>query len=384
LLSETLRADFVKNNEAENSRLRQYHINARSAAEILPLEVAQKNKMQIDWENTEIAVPNLLGTKVFNDFPIEEIAKYIDWTPFFISWEMKGSYPKILKDPVRGVEAQKLFDDAQTMLKRIVDEKWIRANAVVGIFPANGVGDDIEVYDHDISKVIAKFHTLRQQTKKQDGNFNVALSDFIRPKVMVAESASSAGSSALNATGNKLGSSATATLQAENDYIGAFAVTTGIGMEKWIEQFEKDHDDYSSIMLKALADRLAEAFAELMHAKVRREIWGYASNESLSNEELIKEKYQGIRPAPGYPAQPDHTEKLTIWQLLDVEKNTGITLTEHLAMYPTSSVSGLYFANPGSHYFGLGKITPDQVASYAQRKGMALEDAERWLGPAIL
>ncbi len=374
LLSETLRAPFVKNNSEENSRLREYHINARAKTELLPLSEAQKNKMKIDWNSTEIAIPNLLGTKVFTDYPLAEIADYIDWTPFFISWEMKGSYPKILKDAVRGEEARKLFDDALAMLKKIIDEKWIGANAVVGIFPAVAIGDDIEVLDLDGTSVSAKFHTLRQQTKKADKIFNVSLADFIKPKTLVATEKLEAvekGNSAFS-------------VESETDFIGAFAVTTGIGMEKWIEKFEKDNDDYSSIMLKALADRLAEAFTELMHAKVRKEIWGYASNESLSNEEMIKEKYVGIRPAPGYPSQPDHTEKITIWKLLDVEKNTGITLTEHLAMYPTSSVSGLYFAHPEAHYFGLGKINSDQVASYAQRKGMTKAEAERWLSTVIL
>lgn len=372
LLSTTQRDQFVKNNSEENARLREYHLNARSKAEILSLEEAGKNKFKIDWSESEIVAPNLLGTKVFTDFPVEEIAGYIDWTPFFISWEMKGSYPKILKDPVRGEEARKLFDDAQKMLKRIIDEKWITANAVVGIFPASAVGDDIEVLDLDATKTIAKFHTLRQQTRKPDGFANVALADFVKPKVAVPAGKSSSGKSQDVATAP------------ETDFIGAFALTTGIGMEKWIEKFEKDHDDYTSIMLKALADRLAEAFAELMHAKVRRELWGYAENESLSNEEMIKEKYQGIRPAPGYPAQPDHTEKLTIWKLLDVEKNTGMTLTESLAMYPTSSVSGLYFAHPDSHYFGLGKISGDQVRDYAQRKAMSVEVVEKWLGSVIL
>ncbi len=372
LLSVANREQFVKNNSEENSRLREYHINARAKADVLSLENAQQNKFKIDWETAEIVAPNLLGTKVFIEYPIAEIAKYIDWTPFFISWEMKGSYPKILKDPIRGEEAQKLFNDAQAMLKQIINEKWITANAVVGIFPATAIGDDIEVLDHDATKTIAKFHTLRQQSRKADGFANVALADFIRPKAHVLTEQKSSHKNFSVAT------------TPETDFIGAFALTTGIGMEKWIEKFEKEHDDYSSIMLKALADRLAEAFAELMHAKVRRELWGYAGDENLTSEELIKEKYKGIRPAPGYPAQPDHTEKITIWKLLEVEKNTGMTLTESLAMYPTSSVSGLYFANPDSHYFGLGKIAKDQVNSYSQRKGLAIEEVERWLGSVIL
>jgi 5-methyltetrahydrofolate--homocysteine methyltransferase len=274
---------------------------------------------------------------------------FIDWTPFFITWEMKGSYPKILKDPTRGKEAQKLFDDAQNMLQHIIKEKWLTAKAVIGIFPASRNEDDINVLDESGSKK-ATFFTLRQQTQKSAQQKNIALSDFVK---------------------------------SEGDYLGAFAVSTGFGIEKWIEKFEKDHDDYSSIMLKALADRLAEAFAELMHKKVRTEFWGYAKDEKLTNEEIIKENYQGIRPAPGYPAQPDHTEKITLWKLLDVEKGTGIKLTESLAMYPTASVSGLYFVHPDAHYFSVGKLEKDQVEDYARRKNMKVEEVERWLGSIL-
>ncbi|HMT30800.1 MAG TPA: vitamin B12 dependent-methionine synthase activation domain-containing protein, partial [Bacteroidia bacterium] len=292
------------------------------------------------------------GTKSFNDFSLSEIANYIDWTPFFHSWEMKGSYPKIFQDPERGVEAKKLFDEAQKMLKQIINEKWLTANAVIGIYPANATADDaIEVFEDDTrKKVIASFQSIRQQTRKPEGHFNVALSDFIAPAPY-------------------------------HDYIGGFAVTTGIGIDERVAAFEKDHDDYSAIMLKALADRLAEAFAELMHLKVRKEIWGYAKDENLATDELIKETYKGIRPAPGYPAQPDHTEKITLFKLLDVEKNTGITLTESLAMLPTAAVSGLYFSHPESHYFGVGKISKDQVEDYAKRKNMSLTEIEKWLGP---
>jgi len=236
------------------------------------------------------------------------------------------------------------------MLQRIIKEKWLTAKAVIGIYPAKANQDDILVFDASSKNQIATFHTLRQQTLKSTGQKNVALADFVKP---------------------------------ENDFIGVFALSTGFGIEKWIEKFEKDHDDYSSIMLKALADRLAEAFAELMHKKVRTEIWGYAKDETLSNEEIIKEKYQGIRPAPGYPAQPDHTEKITLWKLLDVEKNTGITLTESLAMYPTAAVSGLYFAHPDANYFSVGKLEKDQVADYAKRKNMKVEKVERWLGSVL-
>jgi 5-methyltetrahydrofolate--homocysteine methyltransferase len=293
--------------------------------------------------------------RVIENIDMQELLDYIDWTPFFISWEMKGSYPKIFSDPIRGEEAKKLFGDAQKMLQKITDEKWLTAKAVVGIFPAQASGDDMLVFDTKGEKQIAKFFTIRQQTKKPEGQHNLALSDFISEA--------------------KEGK--------PNDHIGFFALSTGFGIEEKIEQFEKEHDDYSSIMLKALADRLAEAFAEMLHTKVRQEIWGYAANENLSKEEIIKEKYVGIRPAPGYPAQPDHTEKKTIWRLLDVEKNTGILLTESMAMYPTAAVSGLYFSHPDAHYFSVGKINKDQLEDYAKRKNMSIEEAERWLGSIL-
>lgn len=352
LLSKDLREGFIQENKAENERTRGYHKADRAQASYLSLEKAQKNKFLI--KEAVIAQPASLGIQVFDSFDLNELVDYIDWTPFFISWEMKGSYPKILKDPVRGAEAQKLFNDAQTMLQKIINEKWLTAKAVVGIFHANAVGDDIEVYDKSGKNKLATFHSIRQQSQKAEGSKNVALADFIKPK-----SASEEGAT---------------------DFIGTFALSTGFGIEKWIEKFEKEHDDYSSIMLKALADRLAEAFAELMHKKVRTEIWAYSVNESLSKEEVLKEKYQGIRPAPGYPAQPDHTEKITLWELLQVEKNTGITLTESLAMYPTAAVSGLYFAHPDSHYFSVGKLEKDQIEEYAKRKKMKVEEVERWLG----
>jgi 5-methyltetrahydrofolate--homocysteine methyltransferase len=352
LISESQREEFVGKVREEYHRLREYQRNANTANKFIPLEDARKNKLNFDWSSARITEPKFLGNKVFNDYSLAEIATLIDWTPFFHSWEMKGSYPKIFNDPERGAEAKKLFDDAQAMLKKIIDEKWLTANAVVGIYEANADQDDIIVYNGN-GKEKTKFHTLRQQTKKPEGQANIALADFVAPK------------------GTK------------KDYIGAFAVTTGIGIEKWVEKFEKDHDDYNAIMVKALADRLAEAFAELMHLKVRKEFWAYASDEQLSNDALIREEYTGIRPAPGYPAQPDHTEKPLIWKLLDVEKNTGIKLTESMAMYPTAAVSGLYFANPHSHYFGLGKIAKDQVEEYAKRKGMKLEEIERWLGTVI-
>lgn len=354
LLSKELRDSFIEQIRSENERTREYHKADRAQAKFLSLTEAQKNKFIISKQKG--SKPNFIGVIVFEDFDVKELIEFIDWTPFFISWEMKGSYPKLLKDPVRGIEAQKLFDDAQAMLEQLVAEKWLCAKAVVGIFPALSDGDDIEVYDQTGKEKIATFHTLRQQSQKADNFKNVALADFINSK---QES------------------------NGDMDYIGAFAVSTGFGIEKWIEKFEKEHDDYSSIMLKALADRLAEAFAELMHKKVRTEIWGYASDEKLSKEEIVKEKYQGIRPAPGYPAQPDHTEKITLWKLLEVEKNTGITLTESMAMYPTAAVSGMYFAHPDAHYFSVGKLEKDQIADYAQRKNMKQEEVERWLGSVL-
>ena len=275
---------------------------------------------------------------------------------------MKGSYPKIFQDKERGAEAKKLFDDAQKMLAQIISEKWLTAKAVVGIFAANQVGDDdIHLFPREGAEQKVKpiiFHTLRQQTKKPSGQYNIALADFILPL------------SSMNS-------------EHRTDYIGAFACSTGFGIDEHVKKFEADHDDYKAIMLKALADRLAEAFAECLHKKVRKEIWGYAKSENLKNEDLIKEEYEGIRPAPGYPAQPDHLEKTTIWKLLDVEKNTGIVLTESLAMFPTAAVSGLYFANKNSQYFGLGKITKEQVEDYAKRKEEDFEKIEKWLGPVL-
>jgi 5-methyltetrahydrofolate--homocysteine methyltransferase len=273
---------------------------------------------------------------------------------------MKGSYPRILQDKERGEEARKLFDDAQSMLKQIIEEKWMKAHGVVGIFPALADGEDIEVYNHkgspETREILARLHTLRQQSKKPAGTPYLALSDYLTQKK--------------DAT--------------HNDYVGAFAVAVGEGMETRLQEFEKNHDDYSAIMLKALADRMAEAFAEVLHLKTRTEIWGYACGENLDTEALIREQYDGIRPAPGYPAQPDHTEKITLFRLLEAEKNTGISLTESMAMLPVSSVCGLYFSHPESQYFALGKIDKDQVEDYAMRKGMYIPEAESWLGPVLI
>ena len=281
---------------------------------------------------------------------------YIDWTPFFRTWELHGKYPAILEDKVVGKEASKLFKDAKKMLKEVIDKKLLTAKAIFGLFPVNAVGDDIEVYtDSKRNEIRTKFVTLRQQSKKKEGIPNIALADFIAPKD----------------TGKE-------------DYMGAFCVTAGFGTDELSQKYLSDHDDYHSIMIKAISDRLAEALAEYLHMEVRRQYWGYAPEETLSNEELIKEKYKGIRPAPGYPACPDHTEKLTIWDLLEVEDKIGVKLTESLAMWPAASVSGYYFANERSKYFGLGKITEDQVKDFAERKGMSFEEAKRWLSPNLM
>lgn len=359
LLSDELRGAFMEEVAKDYDRVREQNKNAQGQNKFIPLAEARENKLKLDFSNGSITKPAFLGNKVFNNYSLKEISEFIDWTPFFHSWELKGSYPKIFDDKERGAEAKKLFADAQAMLKKIIDEKWLQANAVIGIYPANTVNhDDVEVLSEDGKSVKCTFHTIRQQTKKPAGQHNIALADFIKPKEVQNKN---------NTT----------------DYIGAFALTTGIGIDEHVKRFEKDHDDYNAIMLKALADRLAEAFAELMHKKVRTEVWAYAKNESFTNEELIKEEYAGIRPAPGYPAQPDHTEKLTIWKLLDVEKSTGIVLTESLAMVPTAAVSGLYFANKEAQYFGVGKITKEQVEDYAKRKKESFEKTERWLGPIL-
>ena len=346
---------FVTELKSEYERLRTHHEKHRNAKVLLPLIDARYNKMQIDWKPEDIAEPVLKGTRVFEAYPLEELVPYIDWTPFFQTWELHGKYPQILSDEVVGDAATKLFADAQAMLNQIVSEKWLEARAVIGIFPANAVEDDIEIYtDESRSTILNVQHTLRQQTQKANGVPNLALSDFIAPKESQL-----------------------------NDYIGGFVVTTGIGLDEKVAEFEADHDDYNSILIKALSDRLAEAFAECLHERVRKEFWGYDSSESLSNEDLIKEKYRGIRPAPGYPACPDHTEKIGLFQLLDASQVTGVTLTESLAMLPTASVSGWYFAHPQAKYFGLGKITNEQVADIAKRKQVEFSVMEKWLSPVI-
>ncbi len=345
-------ADIKKN----YARIREQRKNRKSSKTYISLEEARANHFKIDWSNYQPPKPTFTGIKVFDDYSVEELAKYIDWTPFFSSWQLKGKFPAIFENKVVGVEAKKLYDDAQVILQKIIDEKWLKARAVIGLFPANAVNcDDIEVYQNDERKEVqAVLKNLRQQRKKAPGQPNISLTDFIAPK-----------STSLD------------------DYIGAFAVTAGIGIEEHVKRFEAEHDDYNAIMVKALADRLAEAFAERLHERVRKEFWGYADAETFSNDELINETYQGIRPAPGYPACPEHTEKKTLFELLNAEENTSIRLTESYAMYPAASVSGWYISHPQSMYFGLGEISKDQIESYAERKGMDLEEVERWLAPVL-
>ena len=325
----------------------------------LSIEDARKNKFKINWEASEIVKPQQLGIQIIEDFDITKLEEYIDWSPFFRSWDLHGKYPDILKDDVVGKQATELFADAKALLKRIIDEKLLTAKAIFGLFEANTINDDdIEISlpkgHAELAEASHTFLTLRQQSKKAQGKPNIALADFIAPK----------------ATGIK-------------DYMGSFCVSTGFGTQELAAQFEADHDDYNSIMIKALADRLAEAFAEYLHKKVRTQHWSYAKNENLSNDDLIKESYKGIRPAPGYPACPDHLEKKTIWKLLNVEKNIGVKLTESLAMWPAASVSGYYFGHPEARYFGLGKIKDDQVKDYAKRRNIAIDDATKWLSPNI-
>jgi len=335
-------------------KLRHLHANKKSANEFIQLTEARNNKPKIDWDAETIIQPSFLGTQNFVDYDLETLIAYIDWTPFFHTWELSASYPKIFSDEIIGQSAKQLFDDAALMLRQIVQNRWLQANAVVGFFPANSVHDDIEIYKDDSrSEVIATFRMLRQQTRKASNKSNLCLADFIAPKD----------------SGKK-------------DYIGCFAVTAGINIEKQLAQFEREHDDYRAIMLKALADRLAEGFAEHMHERVRKELWGYQPTENLSNEDLISERYIGIRPAPGYPACPDHTEKPLLFDLLKAE-TIGIHLTENFAMYPASSVSGFYFSHPASQYFGVGKIADDQLLDYANRKGIELTLLKRWLAPHL-
>lgn len=355
LMSEENREEYISSIHNEYSKAREAHLNKKSDKRFLTIEEARASKFKIDWNKTIVPKPTFLGTKAFVDFSLEELIPYIDWTPFFHTWELRGSYPHIFEDEFVGSEAKKLYDEARVLLNKIIANKSLQAKGVIGFWPANSVGDDIELYsDESRTTVYKSIHTLRQQAEKAADEPYYALSDFIAPKE----------------TGIA-------------DYWGGFAVTTGIGCDELVAEFEKNFDDYNSIMVKALADRLAEAFAERMHELVRKEFWAYSTDESLSSEDLIKEKYKGIRPAPGYPACPDHTEKAILFEILNAEDTTGIHLTESFAMFPTAAVSGYYFAHPQSRYFGLGKISKDQVEDYAIRKEMTLEETERWLSPNL-
>ncbi len=348
LLSKEQKPEFLEGIKKEYDKLKEDFGNKRSAKQYLKFEEAQQNGAVIKWENFEPVSPTFTGTKVFEDHSLQEIAEYIDWQPFFIAWEMHGKFPQILTDPVIGVEATKLFNDANTLLKKIISEKWLSAKGVVGFWPATKTAADSILVNGNSTEVKLEF--LRQQIKKAAGQPNLSLADFIHPS--------------------------------KPDHVGAFSVTIQ-GIEKHIKNFEQNHDDYNKIILQALADRLAEAFAELLHKKTRQEFWGYVSDEHLTNEQLIKEEYLGIRPAPGYPACPDHTEKYKLFELLGGETATGITLTESLAMYPASSVCGWYFAHPESKYFGVGKIEKDQLEDYTMRKGMDKDEMTRWLRPIL-
>jgi 5-methyltetrahydrofolate--homocysteine methyltransferase len=352
LLSENDRTGYEAEIKTEYEKVREHYENSQRIKEYIPLSEAREKKFAIDWKAEPPVPAKSTGVFTFRNFPLADLVPYIDWTPFFMSWELAGRFPKILSDEVVGEQATKLYNDALAMLDKIIKGKWLQANGVAAIWHANTVDhDDIELYtDASPSKVLGRVRTMRQQSKKAPGVPYIALADFIAPK------------------------------EHGPDLLGGFAVTTGHGVDERVKKFEEQHDDYSAIMLKALADRLAEAFAEKLHETVRKEIWGYAQDEALDNEALIKEAYTGIRPAPGYPACPDHTEKPQLFNLLEAEKHTGITLTESLAMRPAAAVSGFYFAHPRTKYFGVGRVAKDQVSDLAQRKGESLEWMERWLG----
>src|SRR2546423_1082526 len=347
LMSQQARGTYVSGVREEYAKLAAAHARGEENKRRLSLRDARKNALKLDWAGYQPTKPSFLGTRVFEDYSVAELIDYIDWSPFFSTWELTGKFPAILDDEKYGEAARSLYEDARAMLKKIVEENWFKAAAIVGLWPANSNGDDIELGDGEV------LHTLRQQLARREGRANVALADFIAPKDSGVQ-----------------------------DYVGAFVVTAGIGEDVIADRFKHANDDYSSIMVKALADRLAEAFAERMHQRVRKELWGYAADETLATRELIEEKYRGIRPAPGYPAQPDHTEKGTLFKLVDGER-IGVTLTESFAMWPGASVCGLYFGHPEAHYFGVGKIERDQVEDYAARKGWSVAQAERWLAPVL-
>ena len=352
LLSEKSKGEFVAQHRAEYEAVRKSHAAPRQ--QVVSLEAARARRTTIEWRAEDIPIPEFTGVRVLDDFPLATLRDFIDWTPFFHTWGLKGVYPRILEEGERGTQACQLFADGNALLDKIIAAKPITARGVYGFFPANAVDDDVVLYsDCNRKKVLEEFHFLRQQANKEGNEPCRSLSDFIAPKE----------------TGLA-------------DYIGAFAVTSGIALKELCDRFRAEHDDYNAIMAEAIADRLAEAFAECLHKRVRDE-WGYGREENLSNADLIQEKYRGIRPAPGYPACPDHTEKGTLWRLLDVQGNTGMFITESFAMWPGSSVSGLYFAHPESRYFSLGKIDRDQVADYSQRKGISVSEVERWLSPNL-
>jgi 5-methyltetrahydrofolate--homocysteine methyltransferase len=354
LLSKDGKAPLVKHLRDDYEKLRAQH--AGSHVKLLSLEAARANAPKLSF--ADLAKPEFTGTKTIEP-ALTELVKFIDWSPFFHTWELRGVYPKILTHEKYGVEATKLFAAAQTLLAEIVSQKLIQPRGIYGLFPANRIGDDVEIYtDESRAKILTKFHFLRQQIEKGDGTPNWCLADFIAPKPQTQD----------------------AKFNPPSDYIGAFAVTSGHGLDELVKKYKADHDDYNAIMAEALADRLAEAFAEYMHKRVRDE-WGFGKLEKLTTDDLIEEKYRGIRPAAGYPASPDHTEKEILWNLLDAKKKTGIKLTESFAMWPGSSVSGLYFAHPDSKYFAVGKLGKDQVEDLARRKGKSVSEMERWLGP---
>ncbi len=354
LISKDLKEDYWNGIKKEYTEFRERFLNKKSEKRYVDYDVAQTNKLKINFDEEKPFKPKELGIQIIDDISLEELVPYIDWSPFFNSWGLHGKYPDIFNYELTGKQAKELFDDGQKMLNKILKEKSLKAKAIFGLFPANSVGDDIEVYSSDKSKILTKFLTLRQQLKKKEGEPNIALSDFIAPKESKIQ-----------------------------DYIGCFCVSTGFGSDELAKEYENKIDDYSSIMVKALADRLAEAYAEYLHKLVRIKKWGYSQNEKLDNNELIKESYQGIRPAPGYPACPDHLEKTSIWELLNVEKAIGVKLTESLAMWPASSVSGYYFASNKSKYFGLGNINQDQLVDYAERRNISVEKAQKWLSPNL-
>ena len=354
LISKDLKEDYWKEISKDYTEFRERFLNKKSEKRYIDYKTAKNNNLIIDFDKYKPSVPNQLGIEIIKEISLETLVPYIDWSPFFNTWGLHGKYPDIFDYDLTGKQARELFEDGQVMLKKILKEKSLKAKAIFGLFPANSVGDDIEVYDQEKTKTLAKFLTLRQQLKKKEGEPNIALSDFIAPKDSEIE-----------------------------DYIGCFCVSTGFGSDELSKAYEDKIDDYSSIMVKAIADRLAEAYAEYLHKEIRTNKWGYVRNEDLDNKELIKESYKGIRPAPGYPACPDHLEKETIWKLLDVEKSIGVKLTESLAMWPASSVSGYYFANEKSKYFGLGNINEDQLIDYAKRKNIDIEKARKWLSPNL-